>query len=175
MGHPLPFSSVQQVADEISELLPSYRSLTDSENTGQSNFTCFFPVEYNPPVKNPEGAYPFTLLIGTTPNHFGTGTRSSRSSRLKKFSPEAFLEISVPDAQKLAITDSDKVRVISPAGELTVRVKITDTLPEGILFIPTCFPETPVNRLFNVVLDPETKTPSLKACNVMVERAETNG
>jgi len=175
MGYPLPFSSVQQVADEISELLPSYKSLTGSENAGQSNFTCFFPVEYNPPVKNPEGTYPFTLLTGTTLNHFGTGTRSSRSSRLKKFSPEAFLEISVPDAQKLAIADSNKVRVISPAGELTVRVKITDTLPEGILFIPACFPETPVNRLFDVVLDPETKTPSLKACSVMVERAETNG
>jgi len=175
MEHPLPFSSVQQVMDEIGELVPSYRGSTDSEGLDQGNLACFSPVEYTPPVKESEVVYPFTLLTGTTLHHFGTGTRSSGSSRLKKFSPQAFLEIGASDAQKLAIADGEKVKIISPVGELTALAKITDTLPEGMLFIPVSFPGTPVNRLFGIVLDPETKTPSLKACNVRIERAGING
>jgi predicted molibdopterin-dependent oxidoreductase YjgC len=49
-------------------------------------------------------------------------------------------------------------------------VKITDTLREGMLFMPVSFPGTPVNELFDIVLDPETKAPSLKACSVRIEK-----
>jgi len=39
-----------------------------------------------------------------------------------------------------------------------------------MLFMPVSFPETPVNELFDIVLNPETKAPSLKACNVKIEK-----
>jgi predicted molibdopterin-dependent oxidoreductase YjgC len=110
------------------------------------------------------------LLTGTISNHFGTGSRSSRSSRLKKFSPEAFVEICESDARKLAITNGEKVKLISPVGEATTMVKITDTLREGMLFMPVSFPETPVNKLFDIALNPEAKMPSLKACSVKIEK-----
>jgi len=110
------------------------------------------------------------LLTGTIFNHFGTGSRSSRSLRLKKFSPEAFVEICESDARKLAITDGEKVRIISAVGEVTTMVKITDTLCEGMLFMPVSFPGTPANQLFDIVLNPETKAPSLKACSVKIEK-----
>ncbi|MDP2972966.1 MAG: molybdopterin dinucleotide binding domain-containing protein, partial [Deltaproteobacteria bacterium] len=64
-----------------------------------------------------------------------------------------------------------KVKLISPVAELTTAVRITDTLPEGIVFMPVSFPESPVNRLFGIVLDPEAKTPSLKACNIRIEKS----
>jgi predicted molibdopterin-dependent oxidoreductase YjgC len=89
---------------------------------------------------------------------------------LKKFSPEAFVEICESDARKLAITDGERVKVISAVGEVTTMVKITDTLREGMLFMPVSFPGTPVNELFDIVLDPETKAPSLKACSVKIEK-----
>jgi predicted molibdopterin-dependent oxidoreductase YjgC len=53
---------------------------------------------------------------------------------------------------------------------VTTTVKITDALPKGVFFMPTSFPETPVNKLFGITLDPEAKTPSLKACNVRIEK-----
>jgi predicted molibdopterin-dependent oxidoreductase YjgC len=39
-----------------------------------------------------------------------------------------------------------------------------------MLFMPFSFPEAPVNGLFDIILDPETKSPALKACKVKVEK-----
>jgi formate dehydrogenase alpha subunit len=196
MGSPMPYSSPQQVMDEVVEVcqLPAYslyegvgyaeseaKSLYRAElssywgigriHGGQfpEGFARFYPVEYVPPAKVKRG-YPFTLLTGAIPNHFGTGSRSFRSLRLKKFSPESFVEICESDARKLATADGEKVKVISSVGEVTAMVKITDTLREGMLFMPVSFPETLVNELFDLVSDPETKAPSLKARSVKIEK-----
>jgi hypothetical protein len=39
-----------------------------------------------------------------------------------------------------------------------------------MLFMPVSFPEAPVNELFDIVLNSETKAPSLKACSVKIEK-----
>jgi len=196
MGSPMPYSSPQQVMDEIVgccqlSAYSSYEgvSYVESEAEGlyraesssywgvgrihggefPEGFARFCPVEYVPAAKAKKG-YPFTLLTGTIFNHFGTGSRSFRSARLKKFSPEGFVEICESDARKLAITDGEKVKVVSVVGEVTAKVKITDTLREGMLFMPVPFPEAPVNEVFDIVLDPETKAPSLEACSVKIEK-----
>jgi len=185
MGSPMPYSSLRDVMSEIEELVPSYEDYTDSERqdelaygeTGRTygrqllkGFARFSPIKYTPQAGQRKSDYPFTLLTGTTLYHFGTGSRSFRSLRLKKFSPEAFVEICETDARKLAITDGERVKVISSVGEVTTTVKITDTLREGMLFMPVSFPEAPVNELFDIVLNPETKSPSLKACSVKLEK-----
>ncbi len=192
MRYPLPFSSLQQVMGEVEELVPLYEGYADSDGLYQAElgiweakrtyggqflkgFAHFSPVEYTPQAEGVKEDYPFTLLTGTILHHFGTGTRSSMAWRLKKFSPQAFVEIGESDAKKLAITDGEKVKVISPIGEVTTMVKITDTLPGGTLFMPISFPETPVNGLFGIALDPESKTPSLKACKVRIERVGLYG
>lgn len=80
------------------------------------------------------------------------------------------MEICESDAKRLAITEGEKVKVISPIGEVTTVAKITDTLRQGTLFMPVSYPKTPVNELFDIDLNPETKAPSLKACNVKIEK-----
>ena len=196
MGTPLPYSSPQQVMDEIVGCcqLPAYSSYeagghleleakslygTESSSSrgvgrvhgGQfpGGFARFCPVEHVPPAK-PNKGYPFTLLTGTIFDHFGTGSRSSRSTRLRKSSPEAFVDICESDARELAISDGEMVKVISPVGEVTAKVRITNTLCEGMLFMPISFPEAPVNELFGIALNPETKAPSLKACSVKIDK-----
>jgi len=189
MESPLPFSSLQQVTGEIEELVPLYEGYTDLERLCQAEpdtwetrrtyggqlskgVARFSPVEYTPQAGEAKESHPFTLLTGTILYHFGTGNRSLRAWRLKKFSPQSFVEIGESDAKKLGLTDGDGVKIISPIGEVTTVVKITDTLLEGTLFMPISFPETPVNGLFGFTLDPEAKTPSLKACRVRIERVE---
>jgi formate dehydrogenase major subunit len=200
MGSPMPYSSPQEVMDEIISCcqLPAYslyegdghleseaKSLYEAESGshrgvgrihgGQfpEGFARFCPVDYAPPAKGKEG-YPFLLLTGTILGHFGTGSRSSRSGRLRKFSSEAFVEICESDARRLAIADGEMVRVSSPAGELAAKVKVTNALREGMLFMPIAFPEAPVNRLFDIVLDSETKAPALKACSVKIDKIPTH-
>ena len=194
MESPMPYSSPQQVMDEIIKIskLSAYSlyegvGYAEVENVYQAElssyweagraqesqfvkgFTCFCPVEYVPQTKVKED-YPFTLLTGATLYHFGGGSRSSRASRLRKFSPQPFVELSELDAKELALIDGDRVKVISPVSEVNTTVKITDTLPQGVLFMPISFPEARVNELFAITLDAEAKTPSLKTCNVKIER-----
>jgi len=185
MGHALPFASLQDVMNEIEELVPSYETYSDSDKQDESayaetvrtsgsrllkGFARFSTVEYSPQVRARKSDYPFNLLTGSALYHSGTGTRSSRARRLKRFAPRSSVEMCEFDAKKLAVTDGDEVKVISAFGEVTTAVKITGTLRKGMLFMPSSFPGTPVNRLFDTVLDPETKAPSLKSCNVRIEK-----
>jgi len=187
MDYPLPFSSLQDVMNEIEGLVSSYEAFTDSERQDElaygetertygsqflKGFARFSSTEYTPQARERKSDYPFTLLTGTILYHFGTGNRSSRAWRLRKFSPHSFVEICGSDAKKLAITNNERVKVTSPVGELTTTVKITDTLREGMLFMSISFPEAPVNELFDIILNPETKAPSLKACSVKIEKID---
>ncbi|MFC2012104.1 molybdopterin-dependent oxidoreductase [Chloroflexota bacterium] len=170
MGKPLPFSSLEQVTDEIKEMVPFYKDYGDSnKKLSENGVSSFFPVEYTPPEAEKDD-YPFILLTGAALHHSGSGTRSSRSWRLKKYCPLAYLEIGETDAKKLKIRDGDTVSIVSPVDSLSVQVKITGVIPEGVVYIPSSFPETPVNRLFDGALDPETGAPSLKSCRVKIER-----
>jgi assimilatory nitrate reductase catalytic subunit len=115
------------------------------------------------------------LLVGTILYQFGSGSRSSRALRLKRFSPEAFVEICESDAKRLGIADADEVKVVSPLSEVIAKARISDTVAEGLLFMPVTFAESRVNALFNIALDPRSKTPSLKACAVRLERIKHGG
>ncbi len=196
MGYPMPYSSLQQVMDEMRELVPLYQVTEEREpkvisraeldrdplkarrlHKGQfpSGFGRFSPVQYEPPTETLQDSYNLTLLTGSILYHAGNGSRSSRSPRLREFSPEAFVELGESDAKRFGISEGDQVRVISPAGEVTAVAKITDALPEGVLFMPVCFPLAPVNQLFDIVLDPRAKTPALKACAVRLKRIQPHG
>ncbi len=62
------------------------------------------------------------------------------------------------------------MKVTSRTGEVAAAARISAALPEGMVFMPNCFPSTPVNELFDVALDPRAMTPALKACAVRLER-----
>ena len=198
MGYPMPYSSPQQVMDEIEELVPLYQCLAYADfetedldwadlESGRlrtmrlyqgpfpSGFERFSPVEYTPPTNVSGDGYPLTLISGSILHHFGSGSRSLRASRLKKFSPHAWVEISQADAKHLGFSDGNVVKVLSPVGEVTTTIRLTDTLPSGMLFMPMSFPETPVNELFGIALDPRAKTPAFKQCSVRLERISADG
>ena len=198
MGSPMPYASHQEVMEEIEEMVPFYRHVAyaDTDSMGMdwgdvesnslgtrrlhkglfpSGFGRFSPVEYTPPVDVSTDGYPFTLMVGSSRYHFGAGSRSSRSFRLSRFSPTAFLEINGVDAADLGIGDSDTVKVTSAQGELSTTAKVSKTLPQGLLFMPISFPDSPVYELFNTVLDPQAKAPALKSCAVRLERTAGDG
>jgi formate dehydrogenase alpha subunit len=193
LGQPMPYSSPQEVMNEIEELVPFYQRPasadlekedvdwaeleSDSVRTKRlykgpfpSGFGRLSPAEYTPPTDVSGNGYPLTLLSGSILHHFGSGTRSLRASRLKEFSPHSWVEISQDDTKRLRVGDGDPVKVVSSVGELTTTVKVTDSLPAGLLFMPISFPQSPINELFDIKLDPRSKGPFLKSCAVRLER-----
>jgi formate dehydrogenase major subunit/formate dehydrogenase alpha subunit len=194
----MPYASPQQVIDEIEEMVPFYRHFahTDVDAMGldlsevggntpgtrrlhrglfPSGFGRFSPVEFVPQQDIATDGYPFILMVGSSRYHFGTGSRSSRSARLKRFCPEAFLELSGDDAKDLGISDGDKVKVISAQGELLTSTRVSDRLPRGLLYMPISFPASPVYELFSTIIDHQTKAPALKTCAVRLERTAADG
>jgi formate dehydrogenase alpha subunit len=195
MGSPFPYGSLQDVAEEIEEFVSFYADVGRepegargrvSDRDGApwklrrlyqrgfpSGFVRFSPVDYTPADEPAEG-YPFTLLTGNVLYHVGAGTRTSRSSRLHTFLPSPRLEVNPADAQALDIGDGDEVRVVSAAGAMDAVAAVSDRLQTGMLFAPLSFPDSPVNGLFGVALDPQSKTPALEHCAVRLERRHLN-
>ncbi|MBI2832398.1 MAG: formate dehydrogenase subunit alpha [Chloroflexi bacterium] len=197
MGYPVPYSSPQQIKEEIEEIAPLYQrmeyadleadergpaSLRTNHSRGKrlyggpfpSGFERFSAVEFVPPDESEDG-YPLTLLSGSVLLHAGDGTISSQSWRLRKQSPHAWVEINETDAKDLGFNDGDAVRMVSPAGSVSTIIRVASTLPPRTLFMPVSFQDCPVNGLFDVALDPRSKSPSLKRCSVRLERIDAGG
>jgi predicted molibdopterin-dependent oxidoreductase YjgC len=198
MGSPFPYRSPPEVLDEIEEMVPFYHHVPHvdvdalnadwaEEETSSSvsrrlykgvfpsGFGRFTPAEFTPPQDAGKDGYPFTLMVGSSRYHFGSGTRSSRSARLNRFDSGAFLGINDVDAGELGIRDGDKVKVNSTQGGLLATARIDRALPKGMLYAPISFPQSPVYELFITILDCQTKAPALKSCAVRLERITGNG
>lgn len=198
MGKKMSFKSPAEVMEEIESVVPLYRDADGkkpeteeikhpSPHYGQlrtkrlfrglfpSGFGRFSTVEYAPPEKTPGNGFPFNLVTGSILSHFSGGTRSMASARLKKFSPSGWVELNEGDASDLGCSDGDTVRIYSQNGETTGTVKTVGTLPEGMVFMPVAFSESPVNTLFDFTVDPQSETPLMKTCPVRLERIPTDG
>ncbi|MFW6150524.1 MAG: molybdopterin oxidoreductase family protein, partial [Chloroflexota bacterium] len=135
----------------------------------------FIPLSYLPPREQPDEEYPLVLTTGRTLYHFHTGTMTRRVSDIDTIQPWGTVEISPEDAARLGISDGEIVRVSSRRGELTVRAKVTDASPWGVVFMSFHFSESPANILTNPDLDPASKIPELKVAAVRIDKLETSG
>ena len=194
MGYPVSYSTPREVREEISKLVPLYKGIgygSPEEPPDQLRTQDGFkiPLVYRKqpdripgfyvtgnvmtPV-NSDKEYPFLLMTGSNLYHFGSGARSSRAPRLRKFSHRVFVEISEGDAKQLQISEGDKVKITSRTGEVTAAARISGNLLEGTLFMPFSVSCNPVSRLFDITLDPARKTPSTKCVSVRIERIGSN-
>jgi formate dehydrogenase alpha subunit len=184
MGQPLPYSSLQQVMDELRELVPLYRNGREGKSLEEEDlwetradyrlplnkFPGFSVLEYISPAEALDDSFPFILLAETPLFHFGTGSRSSKSRNLSKFSPSFKVRINEVDAQKMGLRPGDQVRVVSPVGQLLAAAEITDELPRGIVSLPRSIPGHPITGLFSSMPEVSTKTFAPKTCYVRIER-----
>jgi formate dehydrogenase alpha subunit len=187
MDSPMQYSSSREILNEIEELVPLYQNIShrdfeqdddvldsSAERLGSkrfykglfpSGFGRFTSVEYIPSETNKNGEYPLVMVTGSTLHGFGGGSRTGRTSRLNSFTPQAWINISEDDSNRYKLYPGDTTRIISPAGEITAIVRISDVLDEGMVFMPSSFSDAPVNTLFGHNTDN-----SLKTCSVRLER-----
>jgi formate dehydrogenase major subunit/formate dehydrogenase alpha subunit len=84
--------------------------------------------------------------------------------------PEALLEINPFDAAQALIEDGEMVFVASRRGQIAIKARITDRVPQGIVFTSFHFSEAPINQLTNDALDPIAKIPEIKVCAVRLAK-----
>jgi formate dehydrogenase alpha subunit len=194
MGYPMPYASAAEIMAEINQVTPSYAGITYDriENEGiqwpcpnpdhpgtrflhKDRFSrgrgLFHAIEYIPPAEQIDAEYPLILSTGRVLYHYHTGTMTRLSKGSMERCPESLVEIHPSDAQRLGITDGQKVRITSRRGTVEARAQITPRSDVGMVFMNFHFHEAPVNLLTNPALDPVGKIPELKVCAVRLEAA----
>jgi predicted molibdopterin-dependent oxidoreductase YjgC len=129
----------------------------------------FFPVEYQPPIEQPDSEYPFILNTGRTLYHYNSATMTMREEGILDKQQDPFFEISAEDASNLALGEGDWARIVSRRGELEARVHVSDRVYPGLVWMALHFAEAKVNWLTHDVGDPLIGTPEYKISAVRVE------
>ncbi|KKK85005.1 hypothetical protein LCGC14_2777650, partial [marine sediment metagenome] len=104
----------------------------------------FNPVDFTM-AEETDGEYPLRMVIGNLMQHSGSLTTLSRS--LETVVSDAFVQINKADAKALDIGDEGFIKVASRRGEVTLKAKVTDEVPEGMLYVPSHFPHAKVHVL----------------------------
>lgn len=198
MGYPMNYNSSQEIWDEMRTLAwEMYGGITyerldqeyslqypcpdeshpgtavlhtrflEEENAQPSPFV---PVMYTEPVELPDEEYPFTLTTGRRLESYNTHTQTKHyAPGVKLRQTEESADISSVDAEKLGIQTGDLVEVSSRRGVVQVKAKVTDQVPEGLIFMSFHFSDVPTNVLTINEYDPISGTAEFKACAVNVK------
>jgi formate dehydrogenase alpha subunit len=155
MGYPMEYQNPAEIMDEIASLVQLYAgvSYSDLEKGGiqwplsNGRKRRFFPVEYQEPPEKPDEHYPLWIIPRGFHYHYGIGTTTKRAEGLAKVLPDSCVEIHPEDAIKAGLTEGDKVKVISPRGEVETICRISGALPKGVAYFATTFFPVFVNNL----------------------------
>ncbi len=129
----------------------------------------FKGIEWTPPAEVEDKEYPFVLSTGRRLYHYHTRTQTGRSG-LDQMLSEETADISQADASRLGIAAGEYIQVSSRRGSVRVKARITDQVPQGLVWMAFHFRESNANWLTNNVFDPLTKTAEYKACAVKIEK-----
>jgi predicted molibdopterin-dependent oxidoreductase YjgC len=130
----------------------------------------FYPVEYQPPIEQPDSEYPFVLSTGRTLYHYNSAGMTMREQGVTQKQQEPFFEINAEDARNLGIADGDRVRLVSRRGDLEARATVGERVYPGLVWMALHFAQAKVNWLTHDVGDPLIGTPEFKTCAVRLER-----
>ncbi len=121
----------------------------------------------------PDDDYPLILTTGRLLEQFHTGTMTRKTQGLDKLAGPRIM-ISVQDAEKLGIENSETVRLCSRRGTIEAPAFVTKRMQAGVVFVPFHFAEAPANRLTSEARDPYAKIPEFKVSAVRLEKIDTS-
>ena len=153
------------------------RLFTDKKFYTPSKKAIFnIPTAIENTSEQPSTEYPYVLTTGRIRDQWHTMTKTGKVSRLLTHIPSPVLEINPIDAYKASIGNGDLVVVTSKNGTVRVKAKVSDSIREGVLFLPMHWGkqlENDLNRtnnLTNTVVDPVSKEPDFKYTTVSVSK-----
>lgn len=131
----------------------------------------FVPVPYTEPLEMPDEEYPFTLTTGRRYESYNTHTQTKHyASGVKLKQTEETVDMHPDDAAKLGVDSGEVVEVASRRGSVHVKVKVTDQVAPGLVFMSFHFSDVPTNSLTINEYDPISGTAEFKACAVKVTK-----
>jgi len=178
MGFPMEYRNPDEVMEEIASLVPLYAGAQYSNlekggiqwplrNGGKRRF---LTIEYKGPAEQPDDKYPLRIIPRGFHYHYGIGTTSKRATGLAKVFPDSCIEVHPEDAMKAGLGEGDRVKVVSPRGEVETVCKISGAVPKGVAYFATTFFPVFVNNLLISGYDAVSQHPEYKLFIGRVEK-----
>jgi formate dehydrogenase alpha subunit len=145
LGQDFGYRSERRIRDEIRKLSPLYAGMGDADfgwiapggGPDVPDLSGQRPEFVLPDLSSAWSAdpdYPITLFLGATRFHLGSGTRTSRSPRIRALNLACEIEISPEDGAALDIEDQAPVRVVSSTGAIEAVARLRNGVPPGLAF-----------------------------------------
>ncbi|WP_161626556.1 molybdopterin-dependent oxidoreductase [Desulfatiglans anilini] len=181
LGYPEHYATLEKIRQEIRTAIPAYAEIgsrrwgwvapvetRESQGSNSVRFALAPPASWQP--KALDTAFPYEALISAQRWHLGSGTRTSRSERIRDSGKHGEVELSPQDQAALALGAAGRVRVTSAAGSIERGFIVNRELPPGRLIIPQGFAGNDVMRLIGLE---RLKSPEggWRTCPVRVEKA----
>ena len=186
------YESPEDVWNELADLCPNWYGIryprieehgmqwpcTDLEHPGTPYLHApkpalgkgrFFPVEFQPPIEQPDSEFPFVLTTGRTLYHYNSATMTMLEAGVREKQEAPFFEINREDAEALGIANGEVARLVSRRGELEAEAHYSERVYPGLVWMALHFAQAKVNWLLHDVGDPLIGTPEYKVSAVRVE------
>ena len=191
MGYPMSYRHPSEIMDEIASVTPTFTgvSFETLDKLGSIQWPCdaaapegtpvmhvgeftrgkgrFMITAYVPTEERTTRRFPLVLTTGRILSQYNVGAQTRRTGNVA-WHPEDLLEVHPHDAEDRGIRDGDLVTLTSRVGETTLRAKIADRMPVGVVYTTFHHPVTGANVVTTEHSDWATNCPEYKVTAVQV-------
>jgi formate dehydrogenase major subunit len=191
MGYPMHYENTSQIMDEIALTTPTFSGVSFEllDRVGSVQWPCnanaplgtpimhqgefvrgkgrFMPTNYVPTKERSTRKYPLILTTGRILSQYNVGAQTRRTANVA-WHPEDVLDIHSHDAEVRGIADGDLVSLASRVGRTTLRARISDRMPVGVVYTTFHHPVTGANVVTTEHSDWATNCPEYKVTAVQV-------
>ncbi|MGW1931404.1 molybdopterin oxidoreductase family protein [Streptomyces sp. NPDC001919] len=130
----------------------------------------FVPVVHRAAAEETDAEYPVVLTTGRVVSQYQSGAQTRRVDELNAAAPGPFVELHPRVADRLGVTEGERVAVVSRRGRAVAPARITTAIRPDTVFMPFHWAgEGRANTLVNPALDPVSRMPEFKVCAVRLE------
>lgn len=191
MGYPMSYASGAEIMDEIARVTPTFKgvSFEKLDRLGSVQWPCndeypegmpimhieeftrgkgrFMLTEFVATPERANSQFPLILTTGRILSHYNVGAQTRRTDNVA-WHPEDILEIHPHDAEVRGIKTNMMVSLASRVGGTTLRAKVSDRMPQGVVYTTFHHPVTGANVITTENSDWATNCPEYKVTAVQV-------
>ncbi|WCM28489.1 formate dehydrogenase subunit alpha [Sphingomonas sp. QA11] len=194
MGYDMNYAHPSEIMDEIAGVTPTFAGVSFArlDERGSIQWPCneaapegtpvmhlggfargrgkFVRTEYVATEERTGPRFPLLLTTGRILSQYNVGAQTRRTEN-SRWHEEDRLEIHPHDAEQRGILDGDWVKVVSRAGDTTLRALLTDRVATGVVYTTFHHPSTQANVITTDNSDWATNCPEYKVTAVQVGRS----
>ena len=190
MGFAMDYAHPSDIMDEIARTTPSFSGVSYPRLERESiQWPCneaapdgtpimhaagfvrgkgqFVVTEYVPTDERTGPRFPLLLTTGRILSQYNVGAQTRRTANVV-WHAEDVLEIHPHDAEQRGLRDGDWVRLVSRAGEISLRARVTERVAPGVVYTTFHHPMTQANVVTTDFSDWATNCPEYKVTAVQV-------